>query len=81
MEDKAFGLAGDNMVIEEFLDGEEVSIFAICDGNDYLLSHRHGGDAAYDPPQIMLRTEHQCKIEYPLYLIHAMKVFFCCKYL
>jgi phosphoribosylamine--glycine ligase len=37
MEDKTFGSAGDNMVIEEYLDGEEISIFAISDGNDYLL--------------------------------------------
>jgi len=37
MEDKAFGTAGDYLVIEEFLDGEEVSIFAISDGDEYLL--------------------------------------------
>jgi phosphoribosylamine--glycine ligase len=33
----AFGEAGKRVVIEEFLSGEEASIFAICDGNDYLL--------------------------------------------
>jgi phosphoribosylamine--glycine ligase len=37
MSDKKFGKAGDKMVIEEFLQGEEVSIFALCDGNNYKL--------------------------------------------
>jgi phosphoribosylamine--glycine ligase len=37
MKNKAFGSAGDRMIIEEFLEGDEVSLFAICDGKDYLL--------------------------------------------
>jgi len=37
MEDKAFGSAGDKMIIEEYLEGEEVSIFALSDGDDFLL--------------------------------------------
>jgi len=32
-----FGEAGKKIVIEEFLDGYELSIFAICDGKDYVL--------------------------------------------
>lgn len=33
----AYGQAGNRVVIEEFLQGEEASVFAICDGNDYVL--------------------------------------------
>jgi phosphoribosylamine---glycine ligase len=32
-----FGSAGDNVVIEEFLEGEELSLFVITDGNDYVI--------------------------------------------
>ncbi|MAN23960.1 MAG: phosphoribosylamine--glycine ligase [Gemmatimonadetes bacterium] len=32
----AFGEAGSEVVIEEFMHGEEVSLFAICDGKDFV---------------------------------------------
>ncbi|ELH5948785.1 phosphoribosylamine--glycine ligase [Campylobacter jejuni] len=34
---ESFGNAGKLVVIEEFLDGYELSIFAVCDGNDFVL--------------------------------------------
>lgn len=35
--EKAFGSAGDRVVIEEYLDGEEMSVFALTDGADFVL--------------------------------------------
>lgn len=37
MLDKKFGASGDEVVIESFLKGEEASVFALCDGNDFVL--------------------------------------------
>ena len=34
---KSFGEAGTKIVVEEFLDGYELSLFAICDGKDFVL--------------------------------------------
>ncbi|HEY9191159.1 MAG TPA: phosphoribosylamine--glycine ligase [Sulfurovum sp.] len=33
----SFGEAGTSIVVEEFLDGYELSVFAICDGKDYVV--------------------------------------------
>ena len=37
LDGESFGDAGKRIIIEEYLDGYELSIFAICDGENYLL--------------------------------------------
>jgi len=37
MSSKEFGSAGDKLVIEEFFDGDEVSLFVMCDGTDFRI--------------------------------------------
>jgi len=49
MEDKKFGSAGDQMVIEEFMTGREVSVLSFVDGKTYKLmssaqDHKRAGD-------------------------------------
>jgi len=68
--DGAFGDAGSEVVIEDFLEGEEASIFAICDGESFILlpsaqDHKRafdgdqgpntGGMGAYSPAPVMTR--------------------------
>lgn len=64
----AFGAAGAEVVIEEFLEGEEASLFVLCDGENTLLlasaqDHKRafdgdtgpntGGMGAYSPAPVM----------------------------
>ena len=50
----SFGDAGLKVVVEEFLDGYELSMFAICDGDDFILlpaaqDHKRIGDGDTGP--------------------------------
>ena len=64
----AFGAAGAEVVIEEFMDGEEASLFVLCDGEDALVvgtaqDHKRvgegdtgpntGGMGAYSPAPVL----------------------------
>ena len=54
LEKEAFGSAGTEIVIEEFLDGEEASFFALCDGNTAIpmasaQDHKRVGDGDTGP--------------------------------
>jgi phosphoribosylamine---glycine ligase len=68
MSDKKFGQAGAELVIEEFMQGEEVSFFALCDGETavpFAAAQDHkavydgdkgpntGGMGAYSPSPLM----------------------------
>lgn len=49
MKDRTFGHSGDRVVIEEFLEGEEASFIAICDGKNVLpLASSQDHKAAFD---------------------------------
>jgi len=66
--DKIFGASGDKLIIEEFMEGEEASIFAVTDGDDFVClpsaqDHKRignndtgkntGGMGAYSPAPIV----------------------------
>ena len=67
-EKAVFGESGKTVVIEEFMEGEEASIFVVCDGKDYVIlssaqDHKRifdddkgpntGGMGAYSPAPIV----------------------------
>ena len=72
MEKRQFGAAGDQVVIEEFLTGQECSVHALVDGAHYLLfpaaqDHKQifdgdkgpntGGMGTFSPPQKLVTPE------------------------
>ncbi len=74
----AFGASGASVVIEEFMEGEEVSLFVLCDGKDILplttaQDHKRafdgdagpntGGMGAYSPAPVMTREIYDEVIE------------------
>jgi phosphoribosylamine---glycine ligase len=89
MKDKSFGEAGDQVVIEEFLEGQEVSVLAFSDGNTVLLmdsaqDHKSaldgdkglntGGMGAYSPAPIFTNILRQnVHDKIMLPLVQAMK--------
>jgi phosphoribosylamine--glycine ligase len=69
--DNVFGAAGERIVIEEFLEGEEASLFAITDGTDFIClpssqDHKRigdndtgkntGGMGAYSPAPVITES-------------------------
>ncbi|MBL0687599.1 MAG: phosphoribosylamine--glycine ligase [Sulfurospirillum sp.] len=71
---ESFGDAGTSIVIEEFLDGYELSVFVVCDGKDYKIlpvaqDHKRllngdkgpntGGMGAYAPTPLVGKELHQ----------------------
>lgn len=89
MKDKIFGPAGDRIIIEEFLSGEEVSILAFTDGktilplppvqdhkavNDGDKGPNTGGMGAYSPvPRITPELQYDFEENILVPVIHAMK--------
>lgn len=54
MDDMAFGEAGEEVVVEEFMEGEELSIFAVTDGSDLVFlipsqDHKRVGEGDTGP--------------------------------
>ena len=75
MKEKAFGAAGETVVVEEYLEGREVSVFAFADGEhlsplvaacDYKrlldgdMGPNTGGMGSYTPPELWTSELREC---------------------
>lgn len=54
VQERAFGQAGEEVVVEEFMEGEEASVFALTDGEHYIVTvpaqdHKPVGDGDTGP--------------------------------
>jgi phosphoribosylamine--glycine ligase len=52
--DRLFGDAGDKVIVEEFMVGQEASLFALCDGSDFVMlstaqDHKRVGEGDTGP--------------------------------
>ena len=78
LDDKAFGSAGNKVVVEELLEGEEASILAFCDGKNVKMmvssqDHKRaldgdngfntGGMGAYSPAPVVEGMEEKIRVE------------------
>jgi len=86
---KVFGISGEKIIVEEFLTGEEASVFAITDGNKFLClpasqDHKRigdndtgkntGGMGAYAPaPLVTPELQNKIEREVIVPVIQAMK--------
>jgi len=88
MVERAFGSAGDAVVIEEFLEGEEASFIALTDGREVIplaTSQDHkkigegdtgpntGGMGAYSPAPIVTEELHETILRYTRRIIDGMR--------
>ncbi|MBI5360362.1 MAG: phosphoribosylamine--glycine ligase [Planctomycetes bacterium] len=89
MEDKVFGAAGNSVVVEEFLEGDELSVMAITDGKTIMVlegaqDHKRafnedkgpntGGMGAYSPvPFLNDKLYARIEKEILVPVVHAMK--------
>ena len=89
MSDKKFGDAGNELVVEEFLDGEEASFFVFTDGENFIpleSSQDHkaifegdkgpntGGMGAYSPAPVVSGLNNKILDEIVVPTINAMKL-------